>query len=67
MQLRFQTHILVAVFLPHPSVMARHPPQACEDLAKGFKLSFHFVENPYFTNTEITKVGWFFGWGLVAS
>jgi len=25
------------------------------DLAKGFKLSFHFVENPYFTNTEITK------------
>ena len=26
-----------------------------EDLAKGFKLSFHFVENPYFTNTEITK------------
>ncbi|CAK9002051.1 unnamed protein product [Durusdinium trenchii] len=25
------------------------------DLAKGFKLSFHFVENPYFTNTELCK------------
>ena len=25
------------------------------DLAKGFKLSFHFEPNPYFTNTELWK------------
>lgn len=25
------------------------------DLAKGFRLHFHFVENPYFTNTELSK------------
>ena len=26
-----------------------------QDLSKGFKLQFHFVENPYFTNTELCK------------
>jgi len=26
-----------------------------EDSQKGFKLAFHFIENPYFTNSEITK------------
>ncbi|OLP89751.1 Nucleosome assembly protein 1,1 [Symbiodinium microadriaticum] len=25
------------------------------DISKGFKLIFHFVENPYFTNTELWK------------
>lgn len=27
----------------------------CKDLTKGFKLCFHFVENPFFTNTELCK------------
>ena len=26
-----------------------------QDISKGFKLIFHFVENPYFTNTELWK------------
>ena len=31
------------------------PPWFRQDLAKGFRLHFHFVENPYFTNTELSK------------
>lgn len=44
----------MGMFLSRMAILAR---RILQDLAKGFKLAFHFVENPFFTNAVLEKEG----------